>query len=67
MPRTIVGGPAVPAAGSPALAVYRKRACRLMRVLNLTVLYPKDNLSSPHPDHKVYPYLLKDVVVDHPN
>ena len=30
-------------------------------------IYPRPNTSKPHPEHKIYPYLLRDVVVDRPN
>jgi len=30
-------------------------------------IYPKGSLSKKHPEHKVYPYLLKDVAIIRPN
>jgi putative transposase len=45
--------------------VNRKRAQRLMRQMGIQAIYPKPNLSRPHPDHPVYPYLLRGVAVDH--
>jgi putative transposase len=47
--------------------VNRKRIQRLMRVMGIEALYPKRNLSRPHPDHKVYPYLLRGMDIDKPN
>jgi putative transposase len=47
--------------------VNRKRVRRLMRKMGLEAIYPKKNLSKAHPDHKKYPYLLKDVDIDHPD
>ena len=44
--------------------VNRKRAQRLMRLMDIQAIYPKPNLSRPHPDHPVYPYLLRGVTVD---
>jgi putative transposase len=44
-----------------------KRVQRLMRILGIRTIYPKKNLSKPHPDHRVYPYLLNGVVVDRAN
>jgi len=32
---------------------------RLMRTMNLIAIYPKPNLSKKHPEHRIYPYLLK--------
>lgn len=43
--------------------VNRKRVQRLMRQLGLEALYPKPKLSQKHPEHEVYPYLLKGVRV----
>jgi putative transposase len=48
-------------------AVNRKRAKRLMRVMGLEAIYQKPNTSRGHPDHQVYPYLLRGLAVDRPN
>jgi putative transposase len=42
-------------------SVNRKRVQRLMHQLGLQAIYPKPKLSQPHPEHKVYPYLLRGV------
>ncbi len=47
--------------------INRKRVQRLMRVLGLVAMAPGPNTSRPHPEHKVYPYLLRGVAVTHPN
>ena len=47
--------------------VNRKRVQRLMRILGLAGMVPGPNTSRPHPQHKVYPYLLRGVVVARPN
>lgn len=49
--------------------VNRKRVQRLMRLMGLEAIYPKRNLSKPGTgsEHKVYPYLLKGLTIDHPN
>ena len=39
--------------------VNRKRVMRLMRKMGLAGQAPGPNTSKPHPEHKVYPYLLK--------
>jgi len=44
-----------------------KRVRRLMRQMGLMPIYPKHNTSIPNHEHKVYPYLLREVTVDHPN
>jgi len=38
--------------------VNRKRARRLMQKMGLMAIYQKPNTSKPHPEHKIYPYLL---------
>lgn len=47
--------------------VGRKRVRRLMREMGLTAVYPKPRLSKPHPEHKIYPYLLRNLTIDRPN
>jgi putative transposase len=48
-------------------AVNRKRVRRLMRLMGLWAIYQKPNTSRQHPEHKVYPYLLRDLTIDRPN
>ena len=48
-------------------SVNRKRAQRLMRTLGLAGMAPGPNTSRAHPQHKVYPYLLRAVPIDRPN
>jgi len=47
--------------------VNRKRVRRLMRLMGLEAIYQKPNTSQRHPEHKVYPYLLRGLVIDRPN
>ncbi len=47
--------------------VGRKRTGRLMRVMGLAAIYQRPNTSKPHPEHRVYPYLLRGVTIDAPN
>jgi putative transposase len=47
--------------------VNRKRIQRLMRVMGLEALVPKPKTSEPHPEHAVYPYLLKGLKISRPN
>ena len=47
--------------------VNRKRVRRLMRVMGLEAIYQKPNTSKGHPDHKIYPYLLRGLAIDRPN
>ena len=47
--------------------VNRKRVQRLMRLMGLAGMAPGANTSRPHPEHKVYPYLLRGVPIARPN
>jgi putative transposase len=47
--------------------VNRKRVQRLMRIMGLEAVYPKPRTSRPHPEHKVYPYLLRGLIIDRSN
>ena len=47
--------------------VNRKRVRRLMHQMALAGMAPGPNTSRPHPEHKVYPYLLRGVPVVRPN
>ena len=39
----------------------------LMKSMGIEAIYPKPNLSKPHPNHKVYPYLLRGVKIKQTN
>ena len=47
--------------------VSRNRVVRLMRTMGLRAIYQKPNTSAPHPEHRVYPYLLRDLAIVRPN
>jgi putative transposase len=47
--------------------VNRKRVKRLMQKMGLMAIYQKPNTSKPHPEHKIYPYLLRGVEITKPN
>lgn len=47
--------------------VSRKRIGRLMRKMGLSAIYQKPNTSKPHPEHTIYPYLLRGMAIDKPN
>ena len=48
-------------------AIGRKRVRRLMARMGLVPIYQRPRTTVPHPEHRVYPYLLRDVVIDRPN
>lgn len=47
--------------------VGRKRVRRLMRKIGLEAVYRAPRTSQPHPEHRIYPYLLRGATVDRPN
>jgi putative transposase len=47
--------------------VNRKLVQRLMHTMDLVARYPRRHLSKPDIAHKIYPYLLRDLVIDRPN
>jgi len=49
------------------ILVGRRRIRRLMRKLGLWAVGPKPNTSKPHPEHKIYPYLLRGLTIERPN
>jgi putative transposase len=53
--------------GKQGHRVNRKRVQRLMGILGLAGMAPGPNTSRPHPEHKVYPYLLRGLAVNRPN
>ena len=47
--------------------VNEKRVRRLMRLMGLTAIYPKPDLSKANKAHKKYPYLLRNMVINQVN
>lgn len=47
--------------------VGRHRVRRLMRIMGIQAIYQRPRTSIPDSDHKVYPYLLRDLVIKRPN
>jgi len=47
--------------------VDKKRVRRLHRQMGIQTIYPKKNLSKPNIAEYKYPYLLKDLKINHPN
>ena len=46
--------------------VNHKRVARLMRVMRLQATLPGPHTSRPHPEHKIYPYLLRGMEIGAP-
>ena len=53
--------------GKQGHQVNRKRVQRLMQTLGLAGMSPGPNTSIKHPQHKVYPYLLRGLSITRPN
>lgn len=49
------------------LWVNRKRVSRLMGIMGIEAIYPKKRTTIPNKYHKIYPYLLKGLVINKPN
>ena len=48
--------------------VNRKKVQRLMHLMGISALYPKKRRTSLLAEgHRIYPYLLRDLVIDRPN
>ena len=47
--------------------VSRHRVRRLMQKMGIEAIYQKPRTSMPNKEHRIYPYLLKGLVIDRPN
>jgi len=47
--------------------VGRKRVRRLMRKIGLSPIYQPPKTSEPHPQHRIYPYLLRHLAIERPD
>ena len=50
-----------------ALGIDDRRAGRLMRLMGLEAIYPKPRLSQNTTEHRIYPYLLRNMKIVRPN
>ncbi len=50
-----------------SLCVGRHRVRRLMHLMGLSAIYQAPRTSDPHPEHRIYPYLLKGLAITRPN
>jgi len=48
-------------------AVGKDHVRTLLRFMGLQAIFPKKNLSLPHPQHTIYPYLLREVEITRPD
>ena len=49
------------------LSADKDTVSKYMREMGIFAIYPKPNLSKSEPEHKIYPYLLKHLVINRPN
>ena len=49
------------------MRISRRRAGRLMRLMGLQAIYRAPRTSDPHPEHRVYPYLLRGLAIERAN
>jgi len=49
------------------IQVGRHRVRRLMRLMELQAIYQTPRTSDPHPEHRGYPYLLRNMAIMRPN
>src|SRR4051794_37740906 len=47
--------------------VGRKRIRRLMAKMGLVPIYQRPRTTVPHPEHRIYPYLLREMAITRPN
>ena len=49
------------------ISICREQVQRLMRQMGIQAIYPKKRTTIPNPEHKKYPYLLKNLEIIRPN
>ena len=50
-----------------SVSIGRALVTTMMRRMRIEAVYRRPNTSKPMPGHKIYPYLLRDLVIDRPN
>jgi len=53
--------------GTQGHTVNRKRVRRLMQLMGLAAIYQRPRTSRPAPEHRIYPYLLRGLVIERIN
>lgn len=49
------------------ITIGRKTVQKYMQEMGIAGIYPGPNLSKRNPEHQLYPYLLRKVIIDHPD
>jgi putative transposase len=52
---------------TPKVAINRKRVQRLMRIMGIEAVYCKPRTTRCDENHKIYPYLLRNLQIERPN
>ena len=47
--------------------INRKRVSQLMKIMDIQAIYPRPRTTQANPQHKVYPYLLRNLTIDQAN
>ena len=55
------------ASAAQGWCVGRKRVRRLMSKIGLSPIYQAPKTSTPHPQHRIYPYLLRHLAIERPD
>ena len=53
--------------GLEGIEVGRRHVSTLMKKIGIEAIYRKRNTSKAHPENRIYPYLVRDLVIDRPN
>lgn len=53
--------------GLEGIDVGRRHVSTLMKKMGIEAIYRKRNTSKAHPDNRIYPYLLRNLIIDRPN
>lgn len=53
--------------GLEGIEVGRRHVGTLMAKMGIKAIYRKRNTSKPHTENRIYPYLLRDMIIDRPN
>jgi len=59
MPRDLLRG--------EAIEIGREAVRTMMKQMGIEAIYRRPNTSKPAPGHRIYPYLLRNLVIDRPN
>lgn len=53
--------------GKRGYCISRQTVSDYMKILGLEAIYSKPDISKPHPENEIYPYLLRNIKASYPN